>query len=312
MRYAEQLLQALVEFGRARGFPLSFAAEMTINVAERPQLLALLREAGFTGIFVGIESPRIDSLVESKKRQNVHKPLIDSLRRIQSHNLVVTAGMIVGFDHDDVGIFQEQFDFLREAGIPFTTCGVLTAIEKTPLHARMDREGRLLEYDSASVMGHGSADLNFLPKQMSVAEVKEGYNWLIRSLYKYDNYSHRLITALRQFGPRPTGNGDAGSRFDGRMLKIVLKLLRYFVLTRHAARRRFFIRTLRACLGRTPSFEKLVSAISYMVAHKHFHEYVTATHGDPETVAPQSPFAGREPLVKLAAPAREPALSLRS
>lgn len=309
-RYAEQLLQALVEFGRTRGFPLSFAAEMTINVAERPQLLELLRAAGFTGIFVGIESPRVDSLVESKKRQNVHKPLIESLRRIQSHNLVVTAGMIVGFDHDDVRIFQEQFDFLSEAGIPFTTCGVLTAIEKTPLHARMDREGRLLEYDSASVLGHGAADLNFLPKQMSVAEVKEGYNWLIRSLYKYDNYSQRLVMALRQFGPRHAGNGDAGSKFDGRMLKVVLKLLRYFLFTRDGARRRFFLGTLKACLGRTPSFEKLVSAVSYMVAHKHFHEYVTATHGDPETVAPISPFAGREPFVPVA-PAPKPALSLR-
>ena len=122
---------------------------MTITVAERPRLLELLREANFTSIFVGIESPRIDSLMESKKRQNAHRPLLDSVRLIQSHNLMIVAGMIVGFDHDDHRIFEEQFDFLMEAGIPFTTCGVLTAIEKTPLHARLQKEGRLLPYDSA-------------------------------------------------------------------------------------------------------------------------------------------------------------------
>jgi radical SAM superfamily enzyme YgiQ (UPF0313 family) len=298
MRYAEQLLHALVDFGRARGFPVSFTGEMTVNVAERPQLLALLREANFTGIFVGIESPRIESLVESKKRQNVHKPLIESLRRIQSHNLVVTAGMIVGFDHDDVHIFQEQFDFLQDAGIPFTTCGVLTAIEKTPLHARMHREGRLLEYDSASVLGHGAADLNFVPKLMSVNEVHEGYNWLIRSLYRYDNYGKRLVTGLRQFGARPGGGGKSGGGLDIKMLLILANLVRYFLLTRDDTRRRFFLRTIWAAMQGPPSLEKVVSAISYMVAHKHFHEYVTATHGDPETVLPLSPFAERERLVE--------------
>jgi hypothetical protein len=101
--------------------------------------------------------------------------------------------MIVGFDHDDTRIFQEQFDFLMEAGIPFTTCGVLTAIEKTPLYDRVQKEGRLLPYDSALVYGHGAADLNFVPKLMTVEEVQRGYNWLIRALYKSENYGARLV-----------------------------------------------------------------------------------------------------------------------
>ena len=175
MKYAEQLCEALAEFGREHGYPLTFSAEMTITVAERPQLLEKLRAANFTSIFVGIESPRVDSLVETKKRQNVHRPLIESLRRIQSHNLMVVAGMIVGFDHDDVHIFQEQFDFLQEAGIPFTTCGVLTALEKTPLHARLAKEGRLVPFDRARTLGHGAADLNFVPKRMTMDELRDGY-----------------------------------------------------------------------------------------------------------------------------------------
>lgn len=295
-KYAEELLRALVEFGRTNGYPLGFSAEMTINVAERPQLLELLREANFTSIFVGIESPRVDSLVETKKRQNVHKPLIESIRRIQSHNLVVVAGMIVGFDHDDVRIFQEQFDFLQEAGIPFTTCGVLTAIEKTPLHARLQKEGRLLPYDSASVLGHGAADLNFAPKQMSVAEVQEGYNWLIRALYKYENYGARLARALREFRPRRELGGRTLGRLDRQLCRIALNVLRHFVLTGSSVRRRVFVRTLREALWSRPSLEKFVSAVSYMIAHKHFHEYVTGVHGNPETIAPVSPFAEALPL----------------
>lgn len=292
MRYAEELLEALAEFGRANGHPITFSAEMTINVAQRPNLLALLQQANFTSVFIGIESPRVASLVETKKRQNIHKPLLESIRTIQSHNLVILAGMIVGFDHDDVRIFQEQFDFLTEAGIPFTTCGVLTAIEKTPLHARLEKEGRLLPYDPAEVMGHGAADLNFLPEQMSVEELQRGYNWLIRALYQYENYGARLATALRQFQRRPGGGRRRSERFDRNALRTGLSVLRYFVLTSDRRRRRFFFRTLRRALKGGPSLEKAVMAIGYMVAHKHFYEYVTGVHGDPEAVGATSPFAG--------------------
>jgi radical SAM superfamily enzyme YgiQ (UPF0313 family) len=290
-KYAEQLLEALGDFGRKSAYPLQFSAEMTITVAERPRLLELLREANFTSIFVGIESPRIDSLMETKKRQNAHRPLLDSIRLIQSHNLMIVAGMIVGFDHDDHRIFEEQFEFLMEAGIPFTTCGVLTAIEKTPLHARFEKEGRLLPYDSATVLGHGAADLNFIPKLMTVDEVQRGYNWLIRSLYRYDNYGARVIRAFQPFQTRPDREQRTAERFDWSMVRTVLKVVRHFLLTTDGVRRRAFIRTAWQAMGRTWSVERLVDAISYLIAHKHFHEYVTEVHGDPETVTPRSPFA---------------------
>jgi radical SAM superfamily enzyme YgiQ (UPF0313 family) len=290
MRYAEELCDALAVWGRENGYPLTFSAEMTITVAEKEQLLQKLRAANFTSIFVGVESPRVDSLVETKKRQNVHRPLIDSIRKIQSHNLVVVAGMIVGFDHDDVRIFQEQFDFLMEAGIAFTTCGVLTALEKTPLHARLQKEGRLLPYDSTTQLGHGSADLNFVPKAMSASELLQGYNWLIRALYRYDNYGSRVATAFRHFTPENDASGHAGSRVDWSFVPIVLRVLGHFLVTRSATRRRFFLRTLREVMAEGLSFEKLLGAVSYMIAHKHFHEYVTATHGDPEQVSNTSPF----------------------
>jgi radical SAM superfamily enzyme YgiQ (UPF0313 family) len=287
-KFAEQLLEAIADFGRKNDYPIQFSAEMTITVAERPRLLELLREANFTSIFIGIESPRIDSLMESKKRQNAHRPLLDSIRLIQSHNLMIVAGMIVGFDHDDHRIFEEQFDFLMESGIAFTTCGVLTAIEKTPLHARLQKEGRLLPYDSATVLGHGAADLNFVPKLMTVEEVQRGYNWLIRSLYRYDNYSARVVQAFRPFRKQwERGSGH----FDLHLALIALKVMRHFLLTTDGLRRRTFIRTLRAITKGGWSTEKLVDAISYLIVHKHFHEYVSEVHGDPETVSAQSPFA---------------------
>jgi radical SAM superfamily enzyme YgiQ (UPF0313 family) len=291
VKYAEELTRALADFGKKNGFPVSFSAEMTITVTERPHMLELLRQANFTGIFVGIESPNLESLKETKKRQNVAKPLIESIRKIQSHNLMVIAGMIVGFDSDDVRIFQAQYDFLQEAGITFTTCGVLTAIEKTPLHARLEKEGRLLPYDSANVLGHGAADLNFVPKRMTAGEVHRGYNWLIRALYSYDGYRTRLTTALRQFQARPEVSRRGAVGLDWKMVGIALKTARYFLFTRSTQRRRFFLSTLRGVIAIGASPAKLMAAVSYLIAHKHFHEYVTNAHGDPEAVPRVSPFS---------------------
>ena len=289
MRYAEQLLTAVAEFGRAKDYPINFSGEMTINVAEKPKLLQLLHDANFTSMFLGIESPRVASLTETQKRQNTTSPLMESIRKIQSHNMAILAGMIVGFDNDDKDIFREQFDFLQEAGIAFTTSGVLTAIEKTPLYERMEKEGRLIPYDSAQMMGHGSADLNFVPKLMSIEEVQQGYNWLIRSLYKYENYGARLVKGIEHFRPEYTRHGR-GNKVDREVLGILAKTIRHYVLTTDRARRRFFLRTLRQIMWPRPNFEKLDYAISYMISEKHFNDYVKKTHGDPETVA-ATPFA---------------------
>ena len=138
-------------------------------------------------------------------------------------------------------------------------------------------------------MGHGAADLNFIPKLMTVEEVQRGYNWLIRSLYRYDNYGARVIQAFRPFQKR--WEQKATGQFDWELAVVALKVFRHFVLTTNGLRRRTFLRTLREVMKSGWSAEKLVDAISYMIVHKHFHEYVTEVHGDPETVPAQSPFA---------------------
>ncbi len=292
-RYAAKLLQALKEFGEREGFPIRFSAELTLNVVQFPHILELLRDANFESLFIGIESPRAASLLETKKEQNTRGSILENIRKVQSHNLVVIAGMIVGFDSDDLGIFQDTFDFLQGAGIPFTTAGVLFAIEHTPLYARLEREGRLLSHDPTTVQVHGRADLNFTPKQMTAEELLRGYNWMIRALYRYDHYGERLVRALREFRPPSDTARRASRRISLRLLGVTARILRHFLLTRDRARRQFFLRTLWQAMREGPTMQKLIVALSFMTVHKHFHEYVRRTHGEPETAGRMSPYAGR-------------------
>ncbi len=294
-KFAKELTHELINFCKKYNYPITFACEATLNLASKDELLSLLQAANFETIFIGIESPRKDSLLETNKRQNTHGSIVADVHKIQSYNIVVIAGMIVGFDHDDKNIFQEQFDFLMEAGIPFTTCGVLVAIEKTPLYERMKREGRLLEYNYENQLAHGAADLNFVPKLMTREELLNGYNWLIRALYAYDNYSKRLVTALQNFTPGLTRFRQNLPFTTRKTPKILFNIARHFIFTKNKKRRRFFINTLRESFRGHASVRKFVEATSFMTLHKHFHEYITKTHGDPEAVGRYSPFYNPTP-----------------
>jgi radical SAM superfamily enzyme YgiQ (UPF0313 family) len=293
-RYAEKLLVALKDFGVRNGYPLRYSAELTLNVIQFPKILELMRDSNFESVFIGVESPRTESLIETKKTQNVRRSLLESIRIVQSYNLLVIAGMIVGFDNDDVGIFQDTFDFLQDAGIPFTTAGVLFAIEHTPLFERLEREGRLLSYDLSTVQVHGSADLNFVPKQMTPEELLRGYKWMIRSLYRYDHYGERLVRAMDQFSAPPEAARGTGKVNWSRQIGLASRILAHFLLTLDIARPRFFLGTLFKVMRHDPSLQKLVVTISYLTVHKHFHEYVQSTHGEPETAGRRSPFSPAE------------------
>jgi radical SAM superfamily enzyme YgiQ (UPF0313 family) len=98
---AKALLTALGDWQVAQGYPLEFMTEVSLNVSQDDELLALMKRARFTTIFVGIESPRRASLEESHKSQNTREDLVTSVHRIQAAGIEVMAGMIVGFDADD-------------------------------------------------------------------------------------------------------------------------------------------------------------------------------------------------------------------
>ena len=67
---AKDMLPHLVAWQKQHGYPLQFACEATLNIAKQPEILALMREASFLGMFVGIETPEADALKAMRKDQN--------------------------------------------------------------------------------------------------------------------------------------------------------------------------------------------------------------------------------------------------
>ena len=200
----KKLLRDIAAWQAAEGYPFTFFTEASLNLAEDDELMHLMDAANINAVFIGIESPNEESLRETKKYQNVRKgeTITDRVRKVQDSGLEVWCGMIVGFDHDDVRVFTAQHEFMRQTDIAHAMVGMLSAIPKTPLHARLKNEGRL-DLDDEQAFG-----TNVIPLGMSRGELRDGYIGLMRDLYDAESYFDRLenLYLTRQFECARNGN----------------------------------------------------------------------------------------------------------
>jgi radical SAM superfamily enzyme YgiQ (UPF0313 family) len=218
-RAIKELLRELVGWQKANGYPLALFTEASLDLADDPELVELMVEANFVAVFIGIESPNEASLRETKKFQNVRTggTIVERVHRIQNAGLEVWCGMILGFDHDDVSIFEAQRAFLREARIANAMVGMLSAIPKTPLYDRLEREGRL---DRDDVPAYGT---NVIPLRMSRQALRDGYVEVLRDLYEPTNFFARLDDLyLRGNAPHLVGQRRYWRHHPFRRLRTVL------------------------------------------------------------------------------------------
>jgi radical SAM superfamily enzyme YgiQ (UPF0313 family) len=207
-RCTRELLHALIEWRQRTKAKMGFLTEASMNLADDPELCALMVRAGFTKVFVGIETPSAEALEECHKRQNCNRNLVTSVQALQHAGFEVMGGFIVGFDSDKTDIFKRQFEFIQQSGVATAMVGLLTALPETRLWQRLKREGRLL---AESTGNNTDAVLNFTPK-LNRDYLVAGYRDLMKKLYEPSNYYQRIRTFLQNH--RPTGSGLRLRRAD--------------------------------------------------------------------------------------------------
>jgi len=189
-----ELLRAIIEWRHRTHPTMGFLTEASINLADDAELRALMVEAGFRKVFVGIETPSAASLEECHKHQNSGRDLVAAVKTLQEAGLEVMGGFIIGFDSDTLSIFKQQFDFIQRSGVATAMVGLLTALPKTRLHQRLQREGRLLS--EANGENTSASALNFRPT-LDREVLQKGYRELMRRLYEPRNYYRRIRTFLK-------------------------------------------------------------------------------------------------------------------
>jgi radical SAM superfamily enzyme YgiQ (UPF0313 family) len=194
----EEILPAVIKWQKDKKFPFGFLTEASINLADDEELMQLMVKAGFETVFIGIETPNEESLVECNKIQNRNRDLIASIKKIQNYGMQVHGGFILGFDNDPDSIFKSQLNFIQESGIVTAMVGLLNAPRGTRLYERLKKENRLLEDFSGDNTDYS---MNFVPK-MGHEKLINGYRHVLTTIYSSNQYYDRVKIFLKEYKPR--------------------------------------------------------------------------------------------------------------
>jgi radical SAM superfamily enzyme YgiQ (UPF0313 family) len=199
---AKTLLRKMVDWNAARGYPYQFVTQASVNLANDPELLDLMVKAGFTKVFLGIETPDRESLVLSKKVQNVATNMDDACRTINRAGLQIIAGCILGFDNERPRADLRLFDFAVRNHIPEMFITPLQVGPGTGLFHRMQKEGRLLTEAYATDVGSNTGIPNFRTTR-PVGDIMEEVVHLYEVLYDTESYLGRVYRCLLHMRPPP-------------------------------------------------------------------------------------------------------------
>ena len=264
-----EILPAIIEWRKGKKYPFPLFTESSINLADDEELMKLMVAAGFNTVFIGIETPNEESLVECAKLQNQNRDLVASVKKIQNYGMEVQGGFIVGFDSDPPNIFKDQINFIQKSGIVTAMVGLLNAPTGTRLYQRLKEENRLVK---AFTGNNTDCSLNFIPK-MNYETLIDGYKHILNTIYSPKHYYERVKTFLREYKPR---RGTAG-RLQSHHIRAFFKSI-WFLGIREKGRR-YYWKLFLSTLLKQP--RKFPISISLSVYGYHFRKVVEKHIGLP-------------------------------
>src|SRR5260370_6495555 len=181
-----------------------------------------MKDANFFAIFVGIESPDPETLVQMKKQQNTRRNIAECIHKIYDYGMFVTAGFIVGFDTEKVSMGQAMIDFIEETNIPVCMVGLLYALPGTQLTRRLAEEGRLHKgHDLMKVEQAGEPCTRCCKFQTKrpLRDILVDYKAVLRHVFSPTAYAGRLsrlaVMLHRPDRRRDLPDGDMRKRLGG-------------------------------------------------------------------------------------------------
>jgi radical SAM superfamily enzyme YgiQ (UPF0313 family) len=220
-RAAMELLPPLIDWQKRRGYPVQFACEATLNLAQSPQLLEMMREAYFCTVFCGIETPETDALKSISKQHNLSMPILEAVKTLNSYGMEVVSGIIMGLDTDTPDTADRILEFIRLSNIPMLTINLLHALPRTPLWRRLEQEGRLV-FDETR-----ESNVEFL---LPYEQVVQMWRRCIATAYEPEFLYQRFAYNMEHTYPHRIKVPNSPARVSGKNIRKGLKMLSNIVL----------------------------------------------------------------------------------
>ncbi|HAC64139.1 MAG TPA: B12-binding domain-containing radical SAM protein [Cyanothece sp. UBA12306] len=267
-RNVKRFLRELIPWMKQHDYPFTFMTEASVNLAEDDELLQLMSESGFYGVFLGIETPDQDSLQVTRKLQNTRSPLVEGCKKINEAGLLIYAGFILGFDGERTGAGERIQAFVEETHIPQPMLGILQALPNTALWDRLKLEQRLVEGDSLRATGDQNTLMNFIPTR-PIAEIAKEYVEGFWKLYEPSQYLKRCFEQCLSLGLQSKPGQNIQFTL-GKGLRMVTQLIWHQGIRRPEIRGQFW-QQLWTILWKKPRVINMY--LSLCAAGEHFCEY---------------------------------------
>lgn len=203
--YSLKLFRGMKDLG------MKWLSHASLDLAEDPELLTAMGEAGCIGLFVGFESLDEKALAAMGKKTNHVATYLDAVKAFRDSGIGILGSFVLGLDGDGPDVFERTLRFCESARLPAAIFPILTPYPGTKVRERLLAEDRILSSDWRN---YDMEHVNFRPKGMTVDELQAGYDLLMKEFYSFGSMWKRLgwHRSLPAFGPMNLGFRSALKR----------------------------------------------------------------------------------------------------
>ncbi len=198
-RKVKRLLTSLRDWSKSTKYPFYYSTECSINLADDTDLMRMMQDVDFRYVFIGIETPEKKALIMTNKTTNVNRSVRETTNTIYSYGMIVTAGFIIGFDHESDQIAGNMISCIQDSGIAMAMLGMLYALPNTKLSRRLEKEGRFFTHSTQfeanqRVIDQTTNGLNFVTVRPR-KDILRDFRRVERAIYSPANYFDRVTTS---------------------------------------------------------------------------------------------------------------------
>lgn len=172
-----------------RPMGLKWQAAVSANVVDIPGMLDLMKDAGCTSLFIGLESLSQKSIDMSNKHQNSIAKYERLCDEIHKRGIMINASFVFGLDGDTPATFRHTIDWIIKNKIETVTSHILTPYPGTQQHAELSDSGRITDTNQTH---YTTSNVVFRPEGMTPQQLFQGYLQVYDEVYSLRNIWRRL------------------------------------------------------------------------------------------------------------------------
>ncbi len=187
IEYAKRLFESLIPFKK------KWVSQTSITITDDPELLKLAAQSGCCGLFIGIESVNSKSLAEVNKGFNKVEQYKTAIKKLHHHGICIEAGLMFGFDSDDLSVFEMTMDFTDRVNLDGAQVSVVTPLPGTAFFTRLQKAGRIFDYNWQH---YDYRNVIFTPMLMTAEQLQQGFDWFSQEFYRKKRIVKRIANNL--------------------------------------------------------------------------------------------------------------------